>query len=560
MRVRQEGLSADDGRVNILFGGLTERHNQMIHAAGRGLGYRGYWIPTPTRADYETGRRFGNPGMCNPAYFTVGALVNYLIRLRDEQGVPLDRILREYVFVTAGAMGPCRFGMYESEFRLALRHAGFDGFRVLVFQQKGGISQSVGESALEVDLGFVTAMLTSVALADILNDLARRIRPYERVEGQANAVLERAAARLAEALREWAGAETRPGAIARMMARRLGVPKAAHVQRALDLARGRGPLWRAVHECAAAIDDGVAVDYTQVRPVCKIVGEFWAQRVEGDANFDMFAFLEGQGAEVHVEPLLTWFDYLASSAAARLRDERRLKTSNPFRRLMPGRREFALGAVSWMMRRCHDRFRAAFGGKPGALPDQRLLRKLAAPFYNPRLSGGEGHLEVGETLYYGVQGRAHGVIGLKPFGCLPSTQSDAVQAAVTARYPGLVYVPIETSGKGEVQALSRAQMALGDARDRCEAELDESLARTGYTMDEVRCFVESAPALVRPLYKDAARPAGVAGTAAAFVLSAARRMSEDPHWVKRSSEKGLYNPGDARFSPQFAARTRKAEL
>jgi len=41
------------------------------------------------------------------------------------------------VFFTAGACGPCRFGMYEAEYRLALRNAGFDGFRVLLFQQSG---------------------------------------------------------------------------------------------------------------------------------------------------------------------------------------------------------------------------------------------------------------------------------------------------------------------------------------------------------------------------------------------------------------------------------------
>jgi hypothetical protein len=36
--------------------------------------------------------------------------------------------------------------MYEAEYRLALRNSGFDGFRVLLFQQSGGLTQTNLES------------------------------------------------------------------------------------------------------------------------------------------------------------------------------------------------------------------------------------------------------------------------------------------------------------------------------------------------------------------------------------------------------------------------------
>ncbi len=38
--------------------------------------------------------------------------------------------------------------MYEAEYRLALRNAGFDGFRVILFQQSGGLNQSDAEAGL----------------------------------------------------------------------------------------------------------------------------------------------------------------------------------------------------------------------------------------------------------------------------------------------------------------------------------------------------------------------------------------------------------------------------
>ncbi len=45
--------------------------------------------------------RGGNNGQRNPTYFAVGALVNHLRRLRDERGVPTERVLAGYALLTA---------------------------------------------------------------------------------------------------------------------------------------------------------------------------------------------------------------------------------------------------------------------------------------------------------------------------------------------------------------------------------------------------------------------------------------------------------------------------
>ena len=54
--------------------------------------------------------------------------------------------------------------MYESEYRLALRNSGFDGFRVLLFQQSGGLSQSDAEAGLEMNLDFFLGILNAMQL------------------------------------------------------------------------------------------------------------------------------------------------------------------------------------------------------------------------------------------------------------------------------------------------------------------------------------------------------------------------------------------------------------
>ena len=120
-------------QTTLLFGGLTWKHEKLVHGALEGLGYRAEAVPTPNVKAFQAGKEYGNNGQCNPTYFTVGNLVQYLQTL-EEQGIPKQEIIDRYVFFTAGACGPCRFGMYEAEYRLALRNAGFDGFRVLLFQ------------------------------------------------------------------------------------------------------------------------------------------------------------------------------------------------------------------------------------------------------------------------------------------------------------------------------------------------------------------------------------------------------------------------------------------
>ena len=117
-------------------------------------------------------------------------VIRHLIMLRDEKGLSTEEIIKNYVFLTAGACGPCRFGMYVTEYRKALRDAGFDGFRVMLFQQQGGLDQATGEeSGLEMNPEFFIAIIKAIVCGDVLNALTYRIRPYEVERGATNKAL-----------------------------------------------------------------------------------------------------------------------------------------------------------------------------------------------------------------------------------------------------------------------------------------------------------------------------------------------------------------------------------
>ena len=169
---------------------------------------------------------------------------------------------------------------------------------------------------------------------------------------------------------------------------------------------------------------------------------------------------------------------------------------------------------------------------------QTELAELAHPFYNQFARGGEGHLEVGKNVYYTIHKLCHMVLALKPFGCMPSSQSDGVQSAVINKFKDMIFLPIETSGEGEVNAHSRVQMALGEAKVKAKGEFEQCLKSTGKSLGEIRAYIDEHPELKRPFYHVPHRE-GVAGTAAQFVLHVSDRIDRDTRFWKRARVTGI---------------------
>jgi predicted nucleotide-binding protein (sugar kinase/HSP70/actin superfamily) len=301
--------------------------------------------------------------------------------------------------------------------------------------------------------------------------------------------------------------------------------------------------------------DSIEVDRTKVKPVVKITGEFWAQTTEGDGNFNMFAFLECEGAQVLVEPIATWVAYLMYQAKAHARAK--WPVTRPYRspewwefkkqltNQMALRKKLAMiGVGEFMWYGLYHRVIRHLGGITHHLVPQPELAELAHPFYNQFARGGEGHLEVGKNVYYTVHRLCHMVLALKPFGCMPSSQSDGVQSAVINKFKDMIFLPIETSGEGEVNAHSRVQMALGEAKVKAKAEFEESLKATGKRLDDIKNYISEHPELRRPFYHVPHRP-GIAGTAAQFILHVSDRMDESSRFWRRSRSQGIVVPSAA---------------
>ncbi|MCZ6574759.1 MAG: activator of (R)-2-hydroxyglutaryl-CoA dehydratase [Planctomycetota bacterium] len=504
--------------TTLLFGGLTVKHEELIKGSLAGMGYTCENMPIPDVKAFQLGKEYGNNGQCNPTYFTVGNLVQYLQKLRDS-GMEKQRILQDYVFLTAGACGPCRFGMYEAEYRLALRNSGFDGFRVILFQQKGGLSQSDVEAGLRMDMDFFLSLVSAISIGDLLNEVGYLVRPFEVEPGATNRALDRCTEMLRQAmhdrpfysfdksklkgLRRWRGLSSRVETLGKFWQQ----VRTRHYTDVLE-------------ECRKILAE-VQVDRTRVAPIVKITGEFWAQTTEGDGNFNMFRFLEGEGAEVLVEPVATWLLYMLWQVKQGYRDRFGLPGNrNPFRL---GYRLARIVTAEKLFTREYNRFRKALGDTTHAPVCQMHLQRLGHPYYHSRSQGGEGHLEVAKNIHYASNKLCHMVLSLKPFGCMPSTQSDGAQAAVVSHFSDMIFLPVETSGEGEINAHSRVQMALGEARRKAKEEFAEVLQTTGRSLEEIRAYVDTRPELRSALYK-VPKDKRYSGTAANFVTHVAALM------------------------------------
>ncbi|MCA9688079.1 MAG: hypothetical protein R3A51_07340 [Nannocystaceae bacterium] len=523
--------------TTLLFGGLTFRHEHLLKGVFESLGYKTEVVPTANVDAFQLGKEYGNNGQCNPTYFTVGNLVQFLQHLRDDKGLTVQEINEHYLFLTAGACGPCRFGMYEAEYRLALRNAGFDGFRVMLFQQHGGLEQGDLEAGLRMDLDFFLGLINAFNMGDVINEVVNQIRAYEVETGETDRVLGEGLQYMYEVMRTHQVARL-DGQLADVLSDKApGVfktlEKAAKFLDQLTSDDYMAPL-RTFRDKL----DEIEVDRLQPKPIVKITGEFWAQTTEGDGNFNMFRFLQAEGAEIIVEPVATWLAYMLWQAKIKTRDRAGIVEGDepPKWYDLKGRAALTaarlkklalLNFADAVFRREYARICKNLGGTAHEIVDMFEMERLAHEFYHTRQEGGEGHLEVSKNIYYSTKGICHMVLSLKPFGCMPSTQSDGTQSAVINRFREMIFLPIETSGEGEINAHSRVQMALGEAKAKAKREFADVLDALPYSLEELRAYVDAHREMKRPFYDFDRHNEGVIGTSAHFALHVAKRMQAE---------------------------------
>jgi predicted nucleotide-binding protein (sugar kinase/HSP70/actin superfamily) len=480
--------------VEILFGGLHWRAERLLQAVFENLGYKARPLPPATKADLLLGRELADIGQCCPTSFTTGNLANFL--KSESERIGAGAVAERYVYVTAGSCGACRFGQYHQSYELALRNLGLDSFRLFLIDQNNPDQGATEGGGLNINMPLTLGAVWAMLVGDVLQAQEYRTRPYEVRTGQTDAVVRESVDYLAEVFRKRPHKGEKWGSVVWHLS--------------------TGYFVRALREIFKKFE-AIEVDRLQPKPIVKITGEFYLQTVEGDPNYNIHRWLEAEGAEVYPAPIAVWLDYLIRCQVQALEDyvgvDRRARA-----------KVVALRAAQRVFRWSYDRLRAALGNIPHEMPDQYELRRLAAPYFHHRLSGGEGDMLVGKALWTYHRKKAHMICELSPYACMPNTMSIGAMAGVTGKYPDLLYAPIEVKGDAEVHALSRCQMILTEAKKKAIREYVWAMEQTGLTPETAKPLLDARPEVTRATYRIPQQ--GAAGTAACTLLHLATQSGE----------------------------------
>src|SRR5216684_1026115 len=441
--------------TTILFGGLTWKHERLVQGVFNNLNYNAKPLPNIARADLDAGKELIDTGACCPTIFTTGSLVNFL---KNEVAVNgKQKTLDDYVFLTAGACGPCRFGQYHESYEMALDGMGLKEFRLFLLAQDQLDQAPEKGGGLEINMPLSLGIVWAILCGDMLTDMEYLTRPYEVVPGQTDKVMKESADYLFEVFQKRPIHGKKWGLLAWHFL-------SSYFADALKVVRKKF--------------DAIEVDRLRVKPKIKITGEFW-------------------------------LGYLLHTPIWRLQ-----KKANVDRKV-----RMKIAMVRGMERLyigTYNRFRKALGNVPHELPDQEELKELASPFFHYELRGGEGHMLVGKALHAHLHKQANMTCELSPYSCMPNTMSQGAMANVLGKHPNLLYAPIEIKGDAEVHALSRCQMILTEAKKRAQSEFVEAMAKTGLTLEKIRQIEEKNPKVKKATYR--IPHYGYASTAANYAL------------------------------------------
>jgi len=240
--------------------------------------FRSFGVNALVMETYEgldLGKEFTSGKECFPCQVTTGDILFFLKKEKERLGDDFNP--ENYIFFMPESDGPCRFGMYNKYQRIVLDS--FPEFRKVkigsLTSENSYALKGMIEKAQARD--FRKAAYFSVVIADILDRLLWRIRPYERKQGATDGFIERSMMTMADSFESY------------------GAKKGFN--RILD------KLEEIVEEGKALIDPDIPP-----RPLIGIVGEIYL-RTHVHSNQDVIRLLERYGAEVVNSSIAEWVDY-----------------------------------------------------------------------------------------------------------------------------------------------------------------------------------------------------------------------------------------------------------
>ena len=337
------------------------------------------------------GKKYTHNDICFPAQIVIGEAIAALESGKyDTHKVAIA--MAKYVCC-------CRLTHYAALLRKSLDDAGYDYVPIIT---NDDVDYHRIHPGYRMNMMAILKVAVSLPMIDTLEELLRKIRPYEKVKGSADAAFEKAMDALCEGIKH--------GGI------RGGIKGFRKGVRYLE---------------------SVEYDRSFLRPTVLIVGEYLMNFHPG-ANHEIERYLEDNGFEI-IEAKMTDViqkTYFCQNNQIHMLDTKRdlmtrlsVKVTNLFF-------EVAEAITDWQAKKAGSKFHER-------CPRIHEIADEADPVINRVFDTGEGILIPGEIIHHANRGCRNFVI-LQPFGCLPNhVIGRGVIKKFKEMYPDIDVLPLD---------------------------------------------------------------------------------------------------------------------
>ena len=394
----------------ILAPRMSPIHFDMLAPLFRRYGYNLVMLENDTRAAIDAGLKFVNNDACYPSIISVGQMMDAVLSGKYDT----DHL----ALIMSQTGGCCRASNYVGFIRRALAKAGLPQIPVISLN-------FIGEErnpGFTVSPGLLLGAGRVLVLGDLLMRCLYRVRPYEREQGSADALVRKWQAIASESL-----SGEKPRSFAAM--------------------------------CRAIVADfdALPIDEGVRKPRVGIVGEILVKYMPF-ANNHLAELLEAEGAEPVVPDLMDFVnytlynggfksDYLGKGIGGKIGSTWGVEIIRRFRKP-------ALDALA-----ASKRFEAP-------MPIGEIGR-LASRFLSLGNQYGEGWFLCGEMAEL-LETGCDNIVCIQPFGCLPNhVVGKGVIKQLRKAYPQANIAAVDYDpGASEVNQLNRIKLMLSQAREK----------------------------------------------------------------------------------------------
>ncbi len=373
----------------VLVPNTSHAFSQVMAAAMSKQGLHAEPLPIGREEAIRLGKQYVHNDICFPAQIVIGEAIEAL------------RSGKYDVDNTAIAMGKyigcCRLTHYSALLRKAMDDAGFPQVPILTNDDKDERDLHPG---FKMNLPTAMNIAFAMPVIDILEELLRKIRPYELIPGSVQEVFDRSMDAVVNGIKQ-SGIS--------------GLKKA--FSQAID--------WM----CQ------VQYDRTHLRPTVLIVGEYLLNFHPG-ANHDIEDYLERNGFEI-IEARMT--DVIQKSYYYLDMQVREYQIKKPWKDKLWYR------TADSMFDMAHNMADAIAKRHPLYKPTARIqdVAKESNRIFDHTFDTGEGILIPGEILHHAAQGCRNFIV-LQPFGCLPNhVVGRGIIKRLKELYPDVQILPLD---------------------------------------------------------------------------------------------------------------------